>query len=265
VGCSDQTAACLRQVSVDDLVANYPAPQAIPGYVDGSVLTEPVGTALAAGRFARVPIINGTNTDEELIFVAGQGRAIARGTNVAVPEIPSPANYESLIATVLAVSSARAAEIAAVYPVSAYPSAMAAFSALLGDASFVCGAVQVNTWAAAARVPAFAYEFRDDTAPQIFAGPSFPPVATHGSELQYIFDIPNAPYATTLNGAQETLADRMRGAWAALADKGSASTTNVRWPVYDSRHQAVLTLDLPRPQISTGFAAAHHCSFWGVR
>ena len=41
----------------------------IPGVVDGKVLTEPIGAALAAGRFARVPVLNGTNHDEERLFV----------------------------------------------------------------------------------------------------------------------------------------------------------------------------------------------------
>ena len=44
---------------------NFPT-AAIPGVVDGKVLTESIGTALAAGRFARVPILNGINHDEEL-------------------------------------------------------------------------------------------------------------------------------------------------------------------------------------------------------
>ena len=57
----------------------------IPGVVDGQVLTEPIGTALAARRFARVPVLNGTNRDEERIFVSF-GRAISRGTNVQIPK-----------------------------------------------------------------------------------------------------------------------------------------------------------------------------------
>ena len=43
---------------------------AIPGVVDGKVLTEPIGTALAAGRFAPVPVLNGSNHDEERSFVS---------------------------------------------------------------------------------------------------------------------------------------------------------------------------------------------------
>ena len=49
VGCADQTAACLRSVPVSDFGVE------IPGVVDGSVLTQSIGTALARGKFARVP------------------------------------------------------------------------------------------------------------------------------------------------------------------------------------------------------------------
>ena len=67
VGCPDQTAACLRSLPVGDLVTNFIVE--IPGVVDGKVLTEPIGTALAAGQFARVPVLNGNNHDEERLFV----------------------------------------------------------------------------------------------------------------------------------------------------------------------------------------------------
>src|SRR5262249_27984456 len=46
VGCPDQTAACLRSVPAETLVQAFPN-AAIPGVVDGKVLTEPIGTALA--------------------------------------------------------------------------------------------------------------------------------------------------------------------------------------------------------------------------
>ena len=61
---SDRRRAC-ASVPVDTLVNTFPD-AAIPGVVDGKVLTESIGTALAAGRFARVPILNGINHDEEL-------------------------------------------------------------------------------------------------------------------------------------------------------------------------------------------------------
>jgi carboxylesterase type B len=71
-GCPDQAAGCLRSLAVADLVSNFPA-AAIPGVVDGEVLKR-AGTALAAGRFARVPILNGTSHDVQRGFVTA-GRA----------------------------------------------------------------------------------------------------------------------------------------------------------------------------------------------
>ena len=68
------------------------------------------------------------------------------------------------------------------------------------------------------RVPTFAYEFNDDAAPLRFTPPlAGPPVATHGSELQYLFDLPNAPVPGTLSADQRTLAASMRTAWANFA------------------------------------------------
>ena len=163
-GCPDQTAQCLRNLPVASLV-NTPF-VGIPGVVDGQVLTEPIGTALAAGRFARVPVLNGTNRDEERIFVSF-GRAISGGTNVPIPEEPvTTSNYQSDIAAVLGVPAARAAAIAAEYPPAAYPSPTVALSALVGDANFACPALQIDQLTSQ-RVPTFAYEFNDDAAPQM--------------------------------------------------------------------------------------------------
>jgi para-nitrobenzyl esterase len=38
--------------------------------VDGAVLTQSIGSALANGQFSRVPVINGINRDEWRLFVA---------------------------------------------------------------------------------------------------------------------------------------------------------------------------------------------------
>ena len=263
VGCAVQTAKCLRRVPVADLIdpRNFPG-AAIPGVVDGKVLTESIGTALAAGRFARVPILNGINHDEQFLFVAGLGLAVSNGTFVLVPAV-SAANYQSVIATVLGVPVQRAAAIAAEYPLSAYPAPVVAFSTLVSDASFACPALQVDRWTST-RVPTFAYQFNDDTAPHRLTPPgAFPPIATHGSELQYLFDMPNLPFPGTLNADQQTLADSMRTAWVNFAENGNPSSAAVPWPSFNSSAR-VLSLELPRPQVETNFASKHHCSFWAA-
>jgi len=166
-GCPDQTAECLHNLPVDDLVSNFPG-AAIPGVIDGEVLTESFGTALAEGRFARVPILNGMNHDEERIFVVGLNVTVGGGTFVPVPEPVTAESYQRVIASVLGVPDARAAAIAAEYPLDADASPPLAFSALVGDANFACSALQMNTWTCQ-WAPTFAYEFKDDTAPARYA------------------------------------------------------------------------------------------------
>jgi para-nitrobenzyl esterase len=258
VNCANQTAECLRRVPVQTLVGKFPD-AAIPGVVDGKVLTESIRTALAAGRFAHVPILNGVNDNEELIFVAGLHLAVSGGMFVSAPE-PTPANYESVIAAVLGVSPTRAAAIAAEYPLGAYPAPVLALSTLLSDANFACPALQVDSWVSK-RVPTFAYQFNDGTAPPLFAGPRFPPIATHSSEIQYLFDQPNAPFPATLNPTQEALAVSMRAAWANFAANGDPASAAVPWPSFNTGSN-VLSLASPRPQLETDFSSTHHCSLW---
>ena len=256
-GCPDQTAECLRHLPVADLVNNFPG-AAIPGVIDGKILTESTGTALAAGRFAHVPILNGINHNEEFIFVAGLHVTVSRGTFIPIPEEPVNADsYQPDIAAVLGVSAERAAAIAAEYPLDTYPSPNVALSTLVSDANFACPALQIDRWTSE-HVPTFAYQFNDDNGPERFA--PLPPAATHSSELQYIFDQPNAPIPGTLDADQQTLAASMRTSWASFAANGDPSTPSLAWPSFNQGEQ-VMSLVPPQPQIWTGFPDAHHCSF----
>ena len=80
-----------------------------PGVVDGTVLNQSIKTALASGQFNRVPIINGTNHDEQRLFVA-IGLSINFGHTTTMQDTTiTAANYQSLIASTLGVSAATAA------------------------------------------------------------------------------------------------------------------------------------------------------------
>ena len=224
----------------------------IPGVVDGKVLTEPIGTALAAGRFARVPVLNGTNHEEERIFVS-IGLTVSRGTDVPIAHQPvNPDNYQANISAALGVSAARAAEIVAEYPLTAYPFPWVAFSTLVGDANFACPALQIDQWTSQ-RVPTYAYEFNDDNAPPIFTGPLLPPpVATHESELQYLFDLPNAHFPAPLNPGQQALAASMQAAWANFAATGNPASAAAAWPAFGAGRAQMLSLVPPQPQARNG-------------
>ena len=262
-GCPDQTAECLRSLPVDNLVNNFHpnvASAAIPGIIDGKILPESIGTALAGGRFAHVPILNGSNHDEERLFII-LGLAIIGGNYVLVSPVTAE-NYQQLIASVLGVTDVRAAEIAAEYPLNAYVSPTVAFSTLVGDSNFLaCTALQTDELTAQG-TPTFAYEFNDDAATNPYAdGAINPPVATHGSELPYIFDLPDVPFHG-LTPDQEALAASMRAAWANFAASGNPSTTAVPWPSFDQAH--IMSLVPPQPHVETDFASRHHCSFWAA-
>jgi para-nitrobenzyl esterase len=256
VGCADQSAACLRSAPVSDLVANFGVE--IPGVVDGSVLPQPIGTALARGQFARVPVINGITHDEELLFVDGLKLTVSQGTNIplAAPLDGSETTYEADIAQALGVSPARAAAIAAVYPLSANPTRPdEVFGLAVSDASFACPALQVDRQTAARGVPTYAYQFNDDAAPGFGLGQ-----ATHGAELPYLFDLPNSP--VVLNAGQQALAASMRTDWASFAGTGNPSSRALPWPSFNGTR--VLSLVPLQSQVTTDFATAHHCSFWAA-
>ncbi|MGH2944604.1 MAG: carboxylesterase/lipase family protein, partial [Solirubrobacteraceae bacterium] len=255
VGCADQTAACLRGVPLSIVQANDALPlNGVSGVVDGAVLEQSIGTALASGQFNRVPIINGTTRDEVRLFTA-----ISELQGAPVTE----ANYETVIASTLGVSADVAAVVATEYPLSAYPSPAVAFSAVGTDALFACPALEVDKWASRF-VPTFAYEFNDENAPQQYLPPvSFPYGAAHASEIPYLFDLPTAPIAATLTAQQERLATSMRRYWAHFAARGFPSpATEPWWPRFDSDSRRMLSLIPPQPQVETDFAAEHRCGFW---
>ena len=89
-------------------------------------------------------------------------------------------------------------------------------------------------------------------------------MATHASELQYLFDLPNAPVPGTLNPDQQALAASMRAAWAHFAASGNPSTAAVPWPAFRADTAQMLSLVPPQPQLETDFATRHHCAFWAA-
>ena len=110
----------------------------------------------------------------------------------------------------------------------------------------------------------YAYQFNDDRAPVNIAPPmALPPLSTHGTELPYLFDQPNAPFPAVLTADQQALAASMRTAWASFAASGSPSSRALSWPAF-SAGAKVLSLETPQPRVATDFAAAHHCSFWAA-
>ena len=257
VGCSTQTAACLRSRSVEQLLAQNATLYTYRPNFDGRVLPQSISTALAGGQFNRVPLINGSTADEWRLFVA-------LFYDLAGAPPVTAGTYQSAISATLGVDVATAAAVAARYPLTAYPSPDLALAAVGTDAVFACTARKVDQLASK-YVPTYAYEFADEHAPQRFLPPvSFPYGAAHAAELQYLFTLPNTPQAGSLNPAQRRLASTMRRYWTGFAALGIPSATGARprWPAYSTTNEQFQRLVPPKPTTTAGFAAEHQCAFW---
>ncbi|HEY2386112.1 MAG TPA: carboxylesterase family protein [Candidatus Binatia bacterium] len=261
VGCSDQTAACLRAVSVADLLAAQGTnlTSSSPN-IDGVVLPEPLRAAFVAGHFNRVPVIEGSNHDEFRLFVA---------LLIEIPNGPLTAGqYENAIATVLSVPPSVASILAARYPVANYPSPGIALGTLATDAAFSCNARHADDLLSR-YVKTYAYEFNDQNAPELFLPPvSFSYGAAHASEIQYLFDVPNQTMAPALTADQQTLAATMVKYWTKFARSKKPKVSKVpKWHLYqpaDLTSERMLSLVAPTPtdEFGINFGADHQCAFW---
>jgi para-nitrobenzyl esterase len=254
-GCATNSAACLRALPVSDIVDN----EDFAGYrpdIDGRVLTQSIGPALASGQFSRVPVISGTNQDEWRLFVA---QAQIDGA----PPVTG-ANYQAEIAATLTVPPATAAVIAAEYPLAAYSSPAVALGAVGTDAIFACPALTVDQ-SLSRYVPTYAYEFSDENAPERYLPPvaGLPYGAAHESEVQYLFALSSTAFPGRLTPAQQHLAAAMKTYWTDFAGRGfPSSPAEPLWPRFDGTSQQILSLVAPEPGVGSGFSAEHHCAFW---
>ncbi|MEV6845493.1 carboxylesterase family protein [Actinoplanes sp. NPDC051411] len=241
VGCAD--VACLRRTSVSALID---APQGSFGLVRGTpTLPADPAVAVASGRFARVPIVIGSNRDE--------GRTFAQGF-IGQTE----AQYVAYVTTTYG------AAVLAHYP---WPAGADQFTAayLVGAIMTDSGAVggiggcadRRLTHSLARWTRVYAYEFDHRTGPGLTPIPGYVWGAGHAAELAYLFPSfdNGTPIAPTFNAAERRLARDMKAAWARFASSGTPG-----WPshgFYSLRaggHSRLIS--------DAEFAAEHQCSFW---
>ncbi len=261
LGCPDQTAACLRSLPVETVLANQPTTTgSIVPTVDGHVLTQSIIDAFRSGEFNRVPVMEGDTHDEFALFAA-TNIEFTLGTFVWQPVLYSFV-VGSLVQTVGLPTTAGA--VMAEYPLPASATSSAPnVIAFATDALFACPTRRASQ-ALSQFVPTFAYEFNDPDAPQPFVpAASFDYGAFHASELAYLFD------STTLGGHapftddQEALAAAMVSYWAQFAGQGDPNgPATPQWPAFTAASEAVQSLEPPAPRTVTDFAAGHHCDFW---
>ena len=256
VGCTSQTAACLRGVSNTELVSVEPG--TIYAFVDGTLLTETPQAAFASGDFNRVPIIAGTNHDEWRIFVADE-------YDLSGNPILTEAEYDTAVIALWGPLLGPIVEI--VYPYGAYPSGGVALGTSGTDGIFACGARNADE-SLSQFTTTYAYEFNDENAPPAEAlvpGLTFPLGAYHGSEIQYLFD---TGFFSLLDPSQQQLSAAMVSYWTTFAATGDPnSPATPTWSPYDSTTDEFQSLIPPTPVVepTASFSTDHLCDdFWNL-
>jgi para-nitrobenzyl esterase len=253
-GCSSQTAACLRGLTVSQILAAQTASTMLPN-LDALVLTQTVLSAFMNGQFNRVPVVEGSNHDEWRLFVAQ--------TEVATGVPLSAMNYIPAIAATLGVSLSTATTIAGFYPLVAYPNPSVALGAVGTDAVFACHA-RLAARLLSAFVPTYQYEFNDPAAPMLYFPPvSFDTGAYHASELTYLFDLTGTPVpAPPFTPAQQELSAAMVSYWTQFARSGDPNSAGApTWPPYGTS-DLFQSLAPATPVTGNAFAADHKCQIW---
>ena len=256
VGCSTQTAACLRAVSNTAMV-NHEA-GTVYAFVDGTLLTETPFAAFADGNFNRVPVIAGTNHDEWRIFVADQYDLQGN------PILTEP-EYDAAVIAMWGPVLGPIIEF--VYPYASFPSGGVALGTSGTDGIFACGARNADQLLSQFTTT-FAYEFNDENAPppqSQVPGLTFPLGAFHGAELQYLFDI---GFFFELDASQQQLAQAMVSYWTTFAKTGDPNSPSTpTWSPYSPVTDQFQSLIPPTPVVepSGSFNSDHLCDgFWNA-
>ena len=277
-GCTDRGAAGLRALGAAELLQiNIPSPGGFAAsgrfnsglMADGETIPEPMRQLFTTGRFARVPMINGTTRDEFTWFLAM--RELATGQVVTEARYPEAlaASVASALPQLLGVHVEQDAlpDILARYPPERYATPSNALAAAIGDCGLVCrGGRSASRTVKRYVDDVYAYEFDVADSPIAWPPASFPYQSAHTVELQYVFPGFRGASGTSheLNEAQKGLARQMVRYFTAFARTGSpdAGPRAPAWPVYEAARDNYLSLRTPEPIVLEAFGDRHHCDFW---
>jgi para-nitrobenzyl esterase len=256
-GCEDQSAACLRALTVAQVVdhqgdivkylgATFPV-------VDGTIITHTAVDAFSNGAFNRVPIVNGLVSDEQAFFL---------------PEANThkPLTKEEFEDYAAAFGAQHKDMLLSKYPLASYASPSLAEIAMAQNMKSCVARFLDRAWAKYG--PVYAYEFDDRTAPSYFPDLSYPMRAYHTAELQYLFPLFHGGQGTPhpLNDAQQTLSHEIVSYWTTFALNGDPNPDGAKelptWPRYSPEADNVLVLNSPVSKAADGYGNANDCAMW---
>ncbi|HET8846084.1 MAG TPA: carboxylesterase family protein [Ktedonobacteraceae bacterium] len=229
--------------------------------IDGVILPQQVRGALSSGKYNHVPVIEGTNRNEDTIFVLAQISATGKAI---------PLTAEQYQTTVQRMFGTNAPQVLAQYPVTSSVSPDQALANLVTDARFACPANTANTLFSAGTFT-FAYEFSDPNPFQLLQVGTTPPDFelgdAHADEITYVFQGMLGGTTIPLTPAQLALSDQIIRYWTTFAATGNPNSFKTPfWPLYHARThlvQALTSAGYGSRPISQ-FSKEHLCSFWAT-
>lgn len=247
LGCASM--ACLRSRPAADILAAQSEFDWGP-VVGGDFLPRQPEEAFAQGAAARVPVMNGANTDEGRMFAFS--RFDLNGTPLTAEQYPTVMREDF------------GERVLRRYPLSAHPSPTAAYAAAQGDRLFACPALRLDG-VLAGRGPVHAYEFADRTSPPFASlrnlNTDFDFGATHVNEVQYLFK--HFGLDSPLNAEQRVLARQMVAYWGSFVRGGVPRADGQ--PAMPDRPGTVLSLRTASKggnALSTTVHREHQCDLW---
>ena len=246
-GAAPDALACLRALPVSAILGALEAEGTggiIPNLqfspvVDGGFMPDQPRALYDAGRFAKVPYILGSNSDEGTIFA------------LTVPPLETE---EAYLAALQARYGALADDVAAVYPAASYPTPRHALVRAFGDQILVCPTYDTARRAAAGGARTYLYNFgRALPIPilqQLGLG------AFHAAEIVYVFGSITMPTPD-----DDALGVTMRNYWTRFARKGNPNGKGtVNWPRFKDNSDKRLDLNT-ESTVLTAFRRPE-CEFW---
>lgn len=257
-GCSTpgQVLSCLRAQSPSQLVSAAGSAPTSPGgaffedtttnfffqpIVDGRLVPEQRAQALADGKVAHVPVLQGANADEGALF----------------QEASSVSDASSYMAALERTFGSGASDVAAEYPLANYATPDDALAQIVGDAFFVCASRRMGRALSVAGIANYAYEFSAvDANGQVSLWNSTP---THFVEVPYVFG--TTPLAS-VPPSGKPLSQAVQGYWTRFATRGDPNGGgDPTWPQYDVAGDQRLSLEVGAIDVVSGWKK-QQCDFW---
>jgi para-nitrobenzyl esterase len=252
VGCGPGTldvGTCLRQVPADVVAQTADTPGdgfqyggkgTVAPTINGSTLTKTLRRALVTGDVNRVPVIAGTDRDENLI---------------GNPTTPSA--YRKLV---MQEYPGFASQVLAQYPLSKFDSPYIAWRTVAADSSTVCPAITTDK-DLAKWMPVYGYLITDEDIPPYAAQGSIATPAGASHVGAWFLN----PVTPALDANQQALQDQEVAEVTTFARIGNPSAKgSLTWPEFGNSGDEMELAPAGDSQAmpATQIAAIHNCGFW---